>query len=128
MSRETLPRSALRFLLESIESVEQIEILLRLAADPTRAWTADAIAKELRSSPRSTRRWLDNLKAQRLLSYQQSSGEFRFAPQTDELKDRVTELAGLYSTFRVAIIEVIFNKPAARLRSFADAFKIREDK
>jgi hypothetical protein len=129
VSRESLPAATTRFIFESIQSVEQIEILLLLASDAARDWSAEGVAKELRSSPRSAERWLENLRSQRLVtSATNSPTTFRFAPQSDELRATVTELAEVYASHRVAIIELIFNKPAARMKSFADAFKLREDK
>jgi hypothetical protein len=129
MSKEGLDPAVLAFILERIESVEQLEILLLLATDPGRCWSPDTIAKELRSSPRSAEKWLKTLAAHGLLKRCETADiQFAFGPQTEELRRRVALLAAAYLTRRVTVIETIFNKPVAKMNSFANAFRLREDK
>jgi hypothetical protein len=114
-----------RLILEAIQSVEQLEILLLLAREPERSWQADDVARELRTSPRSGARWLAQLAKQKFL--REKDGGFRFAPEDAGRVTQVEALAQAYVTHRVSVIDLIFNRPRAKLQGFADAFKIRED-
>lgn len=125
MSKDRIPETVRLLIIEAIESVEQLEILLRLAADPGRAWSADEMARELRTSPRSAGHWLARLSKQKFLS--DKGGSFVFAPEPPARAAQVGALAQAYGTHRVSVIDMIFNRPLARLQSFADAFKIRGD-
>ena len=115
-----------QFIHERIQSVEQLDVLFLLARDPSRLWTAEQVASELRSTPTSIRRWLDNLRTQKLL-IQNEPFSFVFAPEDPALVTLIDLLRDIYPQQRVRIIEMIFNKPAFRLESFANAFRWRED-
>jgi hypothetical protein len=125
MSVEKLPAGAVKLILEAIESIEQLETLLLLAREPATAWTAAAVAKELRTSPRSAERWLGLLAKQKFLV--DTGGTFRFGTDDADRAAQVAALASAYATHRVSVIELIFNRKTARLQTFADAFKIRGD-
>jgi hypothetical protein len=52
---------------------------------------------------------------------------YRYAPSRPALAAQVDALAQAYRAGRVAVINLIYNKPPDPLRSFADAFKLRKD-
>lgn len=123
MSLEDI-RSELRgFILEEIHSVEQLEILLLLAAKREISWTPEEVAKELRTNVNSATRWLQHLKNRKFLQ-----DSYRYQPANSELEAKVEGLRSLYSQRRVSLIELIFNKPVSRVQSFANAFRVKEDK
>jgi hypothetical protein len=127
MTKEGLDPAVLAFLLERIESVEQLEILLLLATDSGRCWSADTIARELRSSPRSADKWLDTLAKQGLLKLCNATPpEYAYSPESEDLRQRVAGVAAAYLIRRVTVIEAIFNKPVAKMNSFANAFRLRD--
>lgn len=111
-----------RFIEDNIQSVEQLEILILLAAHPEKTWTAESVSKELRSSPRSVERWLRQLSERRLITTENDS--YGMHPDLKELVQQVSEA---YATYRVSIIEMIFSRPQTRLQTLADAFKFRKD-
>jgi hypothetical protein len=119
------------FLREHVSSIEILEVLLLFHADPARAWTADAVAAELRLQPRSVEARCAALLRIGLLVADakgdaKSTPSFRFA--SGALAAAVVdELASTYRTRRVSVIELIFSKPPADApRAFADAFVIRK--
>ena len=124
MASDGIPISVATFILERIESVEQMEILLLLAAEPGKNWDADMVAREQRTSPRSTSRWLENLMSQKLLG---QDGKFYRFPVDSEFSSVVDSLSKTYASMRVATIEAIFNKPLTKINTFAAAFKLRPD-
>lgn len=121
MAAELSP-ALVAFVRQHINSIETLEVLLLLYRQPDRAWSADAVAAELRIQPRSAAVRLAALEKAGLLSIEVEAGR-RFNGAA-EARPRVVELDGAYQTHRVRIIELIFSKPADNMRVFADAFVI----
>lgn len=53
---------------------------------------------------------------------------FQYQPQTPELDRAVAGLSHEYAERRVSVISLIFSKPMDKIRSFADAFRIRKER
>ena len=53
---------------------------------------------------------------------------FRYAPIPPALDATLVQLAKDYAERRVTVITLIFSKPVDKLRTFADAFRLRKDK
>lgn len=111
------------FINKNITSVEQIEVLLILHANPERVWTIEEISAILRSSPNSIRSRLVVLE-QRGLSAGIPNAGYRYAA-SGRLHEMVEHLAEEYGQRRFSVIELVFSRPDAA-RSFADAFRLRE--
>jgi hypothetical protein len=114
---------------------------------PGRAWTPEALARELRVD----RAWADAqlraFAAARLVRPDPphdgagpapadgrsgggggEGGAFVFAPATPDLERDVTAAAQAYLLHRVRVIEIIYAaRPSAAVQSFADAFRLRRD-
>jgi hypothetical protein len=113
-----------QFVAEHVDSLEQLEVLLLLQRHAVRAWSADDVSRELRSSYESSGRRLAALAAGGLL--QESDGAYRYAPRSSELDAAARALERAYVVRRLAVTELIFSRPLAQVRAFADAFKMRE--
>lgn len=117
------------FIKGHIDSVEQLEVLLLTRNDPSKIWTAADVSRELRSSTASAATRLTKLCALKLLVKDSGTTEgYRYEPSSPELADRVTALAAAYLVRRVTIIDLIFSNPLEKIRTLADAFKLRGDK
>ena len=119
-----------RLIAEHIDSVEQLEILLLLHKDSARAWSAEAVARELRVSPISAGDRLKELMRAGILVRVEGVGsgaEYRYAPDSPKLAEAVNGLASAYTERRVTVINLIFSKPVDKIRTFADAFRLRKD-
>src|SRR4051794_27015860 len=97
----------------------QLEMLLLIAAEPQRAWTAKDLAELLRIDPA----WVDSqLRAMGgggLVAQQPDpAAAFRFEPRSAELSQAVDALAKTYADRRVTVIGLIFAKPIDKIRSF----------
>lgn len=114
------------FIVDHIESVEQLEILLlihRTAPKPVLA--ADA-ASELRIDAASAQRRMEDLAARGLLDQDHPGFVYRANNPRDA---GVRALGDAYRERRVSVITLIFSKPAKvtadPARALADAFKLK---
>jgi DNA-binding transcriptional ArsR family regulator len=117
--------AVLSFVDRHIESLEQLEILLLLAAQD-RSWSAAEIFQQIQSSQASVEQRLGSLTAAGLLA-RDENGRFRFTPKDDDTRKLVKDLADAYKSRRVRIIEAIYTRKTDAVRTFAEAFKFRKD-
>lgn len=122
MSRE-LPDVVAAFLSAHVDSVEQLEALLLLHRTRPRRWTALQVSEELRTNVDSTRERLDELVWRRQVVGREQPGGRTY--HVDGPDPAVEALSEAYETRRVSVITFIVSKPLERIRSLADAFRIR---
>ena len=120
-----IPEEVRNFLLQCIDSVEQLEVLLLLHRTPEQAWNPETVAQALYSNAGSIQRRLAGLHANGLLASTASSS-YRYQPKTSALDATVRLLADTYRERRVAVITVIASKPMENVRAFSDAFRLRK--
>ena len=130
MDDEGIPARVTQFITDHVESVMQLEVLLLLAGQPGRAWSAADLAQQLRIDPAWVDGQLRAMTAKGLVVVVDAAPtpQFRYEPRTPDLARTVDELARAYADRRVTVIGLIFSNPVDKLRSFADAFRIRKDK
>ncbi len=118
-----------RFIHSTINSVEQLEVLLFLMSNEEREWSAEEIGERIRSTPESVAPKLEELCAARLVSVRREGRDcYRYAPHSDALAKEVAEsLDKAYKEGKDTIIQLIFSRPMDNIRIFADAFRIRRD-
>ena len=117
------------FIAEQIDSVAQLELLLLLHGNPEKSWSAGEAAVKLCTAVEMTATLLAELTQRGLLSAAEAPEvRYSYAPKTKQLAQLVTDLAQLYHARRVTVITLIYAQPVDKLRSFADAFRIRQDK
>ncbi|HUM13116.1 MAG TPA: hypothetical protein VLT82_19370 [Myxococcaceae bacterium] len=135
MERRELTSELHRFLYESIESYEELEILLLLRAEWERPWTATDLASTLKLSRQIVDGVLGGLERRGLLeigadheriSLKTPPGE----PATAALLD---ELAHAYDSDRLAVMRLMNANAVERVRTkamhlFADAFVLGRKK
>jgi hypothetical protein len=127
LGNSPIPDDVLAFIDRAVTSIDQLEILLLLRANPDRVWSADAVSFELRSNPQAAEERLQLLQAAGLL--QRASGSdpgYRYAPGSPTIDDLVTRLGDCYRDYRLRVIERVFKKPDG-LQSFAEAFRFKKD-
>lgn len=112
-----------RLLSAHIDSLEQLEILLLLHRDRNRRWTANDVAAELRTASESASERLVDLERRGFAKHTAAAYQFDASPDLDRA---VAELATTYPVRRVSIINFIFSKPTDKMKSFADAFRLRK--
>jgi hypothetical protein len=123
---DEFPDDVQRFLSEHISSVAQLEVLLLLRSQREREWSPADVAQALYTTPEIVAEQLDELQRRGLLAVQES-GRYRYWPVSPELDSRVTALNTAYHERRVAVITYIYSQPLEKVRTFADAFRLRQD-
>jgi len=118
-----------RFIAIHITSVAQLELLLLLRDHPENYWSCEDVAKQLYVSAEVTASLLVRMESQQLLRAAENQPlRFKYAPASAQLEQAVTGVADLYQQRRVTVISLIYSEPIDKLRSFADAFRLRKPK
>jgi hypothetical protein len=121
-----IPEDVHRFIVDHIDSVEQLETLLLCHESPTRTWTPESVARALYSNPDSVARRLAGLLADNLLTLTAPPSTYQYLGVKPEVHATVLRLAEAYRERRVAVITVIATKPLQKVRAFSDAFRLRK--
>jgi len=116
-----------QFLQVSLPAVEAAELLLLLRRDPARSWTRQELLAGLGpgSSVRDdeAERYVEALKARGLVS---ADGErLQYRAPSGSLAEHVATLEKVYRERPVTLIRVIYGLRDSKIRSFADAFRLR---
>jgi hypothetical protein len=123
-----LPSDIRDFIDSHIDSVEQVEALVLMRADPKREWTAEEMAKSLYTSPESASARLGHLHRKGLLSEVRSDAvRYRYEQRTPRLRKAVEDFVEIYAQRKVAVINQIFSGAPDDVQSFADAFRFRRE-
>lgn len=124
-----------KLIIDHISSVAQLEVLLLLynsaqcAGGGNAEWSALAVSKELRIDANSAAERLADLCSRGfIVSRGDKELHYHFYPKSSDLERAVYGLAKCYSEQRVSVINLIFSKPLDKIRTFADAFKLKGDK
>lgn len=123
MAKREFPPAFRTFVNKNITSVEQIEVLLILHANPDRVWTVSEISAILRSSPYAIESRMPGLIAAKLA--RSVEGGYQYAA-SGRAHAYVETLQEEYCARRFSVIELVFSKPDP-LQSFADAFRLKEE-
>ena len=111
------------FILAHVESIAQLEALLLLRGSPDRLWDAAAAARRLYIGERDAQEILGRLCAQGLVG--RLDNAYRYAPAADKAA-LIDRLAESYARHLIPITNIIHQRPA-RIREFADAFKLKRE-
>jgi hypothetical protein len=114
------------FLRHSLRSVWNIEILLALFRNPSRAWMADDLVRELRASDFIVSQGMQGLQQAGLIVVE-SNGSFRYAPASTDLDRMVQELERVYRERPSVVTKALFAPSEDKLQTFADAFRLKKD-
>lgn len=128
MAEHPLPENVRDLVAQHLPTMEHVEVLLALAVDGTRGWTAGEVAAEVRGSATSVAARLEDLVTSGLVSREgdAAAGRYRYAPNSAALRAATVSLAEMYRTKPVSLVKAIYARPSAAVQSFADAFRVRK--
>jgi predicted transcriptional regulator len=125
---ELIPLPIKRFIILKIDSVELLNVLLLLQRSAERVWTNSEIEHELRSSRSAIQKRLNDLYLRKVLRKNATNEDAHsYLPYTPELADVIQQVADFNQTHQSRVIELIYSRKDESLKSFADAFRIKED-
>jgi hypothetical protein len=129
MSANFIPDDVAQFILDTIDSVAQMEALLLLRSDPREEWNLQNLAKRLYITENETAEVLTRLCSEGLVvSITSEPLRYRYEPSSAEIRRMADRLAEVYSKHLVPVTHLIHSKPKTRVQQFADAFRLRKDK
>jgi hypothetical protein len=113
-------------IIDSLGSLQDLQLLLTLMDDPERWWDARAIAEETGEPISSTGRGLDRLAAKNLLDIRVTEHvRFRYRPGTAELEQAGAAFVEAYRKNPLAIVKLVTARRPRSVTDFANAFRIR---
>jgi hypothetical protein len=129
VSDEGIAEDVRAFVTDHIDSVLQLELLLLLQKKRDRDFDAGEVVAELRIDPAWAADQLEEFCSRGILTCADGTPRrYRYAPKSPALDAAIARLDHTYADRRVSVISLIFSKPADKLRSFSDAFRVRKDK
>lgn len=127
MTDRGIPEEVRRFIADSIDSAEELDLLLLLHRTPDRTWDPASASQVVYSVPQSTADRLITLVGKGLVQAEPGTPTaYRYAPATPELRETVDALATVYRARRAEVVSLVFANGVDPLRSFADAFKLKK--
>jgi len=105
-----------------IATMEELEILLLLAKDGTKAWSVEATYQVVKSSRESVEQGLRKFVAAGLVTAGQEA--YSIAPQADF--PLLQEVSRFYRDMPVRVVAAIYERPKDPAQDFADAFKLKK--
>jgi hypothetical protein len=116
-----------RFLKKCVPTVFSAELLLELAKHPDRWWELGDLLASVPPANVARQDARKYLETQAQLVKLDADERVRYLPTTEEIHSHVQTLARAYNERPVTLIRVIYAFRDSRIRSFADAFRIRKD-
>jgi hypothetical protein len=111
MPQADLPQHVQKLIVRHIDSVQQVEILALLEAEPARSWQPEEISRTLQIAPAACRGWLDELATAGLVAGQGMT--FRGGAGQRSTRKAVDDLLDLFGRRRVTVLQAIYGKPEA---------------
>lgn len=113
-----------QFVLDEIDSVPHLEALLLLWSRRSQEWSLEELAKALYLATERTRSIVMDLERQGFIT---ANAEDRFQYRSTPRDNTIDKLDQVYRRQVVHISTIIHSKPAASLREFARAFRLKKD-
>jgi hypothetical protein len=121
-----LPSDVVHFVNDSIDSIEQLELLVMLIDSSHRYWDAASAGRALGVNPWTTQRDLERLATRNLLAVNLGNEvSYRFEPGSPRLRTTSEVFAAAYRNNPRALFRLVAERQTRAVRDFADAFRFR---
>ena len=128
MSDPDFPEELRAFIRDNIPDVDAAELLLRLAGNPERRYDVPTLLSDLRPtaiSEAAARKHLTAFQERGLVAAPQPD-TYHYSPANPELAAAVHALTRVYNARPVTMVRMIYALRDEKIRSFADAFRIKK--
>ncbi|MCC7010296.1 MAG: hypothetical protein IT184_15925 [Acidobacteria bacterium] len=127
-SGSELPTELRSFLSACIDSIESMEVLIGLRAS-ARPWTAREVSGAFNLGENASRSVLEALVARGLVGvHKHDELAYFYDPKSDNLRRYTDLLAQHHAIDRNAVVAFVSSRSRGALKSFSDAFDLREPK
>jgi len=109
-----------------IKSVAELETLLLLFRNPSRTWSAEQLSQELRSNPSYAETLLQQLARTGLVEKQSENQTYILKKELEHEMELIRQIEVRYQKRRFSLINLIYEAPTEKIKTFADAFKLRK--
>lgn len=109
-----------------VDSLDGLEVLLALAREPDRGWTAASIAAHLKIAERAAHDALERLRERGVVQVGPSS-LYRWGPVGERERAHAGRILDFYERRRIDLINYVASSSLKRIRGLADAFRLRRD-
>jgi hypothetical protein len=127
MKARHLPDEVRRFILTSVPSVPYLEAILLMRTDRVTPWDAPLVARRLYVPEKTAADLLAQLEQGGVARTGAEARLYHYAPASDELAQRLDDLAKAYADDLLAVTDLIHSRIDKRAHQFADAFRLRKD-
>jgi hypothetical protein len=129
MNTSTIPDDIRRYVIQCVPSVPYIEAVLLMREGRDMVWQPEILARRLYVNEDEALRLLSRLKADGLAAAQSGNGPgYRFAPETDDLRELWDRLAATYARHLIEVSTLIHGRSGGKAQMLADAFVWRKEK
>ena len=108
--------------------MDHVEVLVRLSEKEGAGVTEQELQTATRLDAKGLARSLEDLVQGRLVRFDPPAGTWHYDPRSAEDRAAVQSLTTLYHQRPVTLVKLIYSMPSRAINSFADAFRLREDK
>jgi hypothetical protein len=115
---QPIPARVHRFVLDFVDSLELLEVVLLLAAEPQVELSPDDVSVRLRTTPPSARARLEQLVG-RGLAEPTADGRFKLRSSA-ELAETLDAVARCYRERRVSMVSLIYSRPSELVHVFTE--------
>ena len=125
-----LSQSVQKFLLQHIQSVEDLDVLMLVRSAPKKDWNASDVSESLSMDPISASNRLMGLYLQGLLTHPVGEGKlyrYRYQPHRT-LEKLANELAACYDRYRTEVCDYVSQNQRGQMLAFAGAFRLSKEK
>jgi DNA-binding MarR family transcriptional regulator len=119
----------LRFFLENIDTVPELEALFLFWQHRPSSWTISDLSKRLYIDPEQTRNLLQGLIRKGFVVEDEArSGSYRYQSESEQRDEVIRRAEAMYRREIIRISTLIHSKPSRAIRDFADAFRFTKEK
>ena len=126
---EPLPEVMTRFILENVETIDQLEILRILGEDREKEWDFAVLADAVQAEPQAIRDHLMALHGRGLVmtAVREAGLSCRYGVSTPQLAKLVSRLLQIYEERPVTMIKLVYQQAQDRDRGWPEGSRSRMD-
>lgn len=124
---EEIPQEVRDLVRRHVTSGDHLEILMRMFDAGEKAFSVDELRRVTHIAERSVVRCLDELSEAGIVR-QVSPTAWQYGPRTVQEREALDKLAQMYHQRPVTLVRLVYERPSAPLKSFSDAFRLRDTK